>query len=615
MLTQLLSFAALGLDGECITVEVGCVPGESGITIVGLGDTAVQESKQRVRTALRSCGYRLPTGRSVLINLAPADLRKIGPRYDLPIALGLLTVNELADIPPEALKNTVFLGELALDGSVRHVSGVLSAAVACRERGIATLVVPAVNAAEAALVSGIRIIPAASVPQLVAVLRGDSPCPDVDPPVQLQDERPAVDFADVRGQELAKRALEVAAAGGHNVLLSGAPGSGKTLLAQALRGILPPLTPDEALDVTRIYSVAGQLPHDYPLITRRPFRAVHHTASGVSIVGGGQIPGPGEISLAHRGVLFLDELAEFPPPVLEVLRQPLEDRRITITRAQGSVTFPADVLLVAAMNPPRYDTNAAGRVRKRISQPFLDRIDLTIDVLPVPVADLSQKQQTAGETTETIRERVRFARERQQARFSDLPIRTNKEMGVRDLRRFCPPAAITAPSKSRGPSPTLREATVSTPCMSRRRSAIARTWGSIPDSSMDEHMLPPSLPSHLQTGKTGEDIAAAFLEKRGYRIIRRNVRVGLHDEIDIIAFDPGDRVLVFCEVKARERYSNDYVPELNVTREKKANMARSARAWVRQHAWEGGYRMDAVCVVGKSVTNHHIDLGWPVNRH
>ncbi len=437
MLTQLLSFATVGLDGECITVEIGSIPGESGITIVGLGDTAVQESKQRVRTALRSCGYKLPTGRSVIINLAPADIKKVGPRYDLPIAIGLLLVHGLIDLPLSVLRDTVILGELALDGSVRHVSGVLSAAVACRDRKIGHLVVPAVNAAEAALVTGVQIIPAATVNELVEMLSGDRPYPHTEPAAQQHDETYAVDFADVRGQELAKRALEVAAAGGHNVLLSGAPGSGKTLLAQALRGILPPLTSDEALEVTRIYSVANLLPSDSPLITRRPFRAIHHTASGVSIVGGGQIPGPGEISLAHRGVLFLDELAEFPAQVLDVLRQPLEDRRITITRAQGSVTFPADVLLVAAMNPPRYDTGAGGGSRKRISKPFLDRIDLTIDVLPVPIDDLVQRQAVIGESTAVIRQRVRLARERQHDRFRELPIRTNKEMGVRDLRRFC----------------------------------------------------------------------------------------------------------------------------------------------------------------------------------
>ncbi len=436
MLTQLTSFATIGLSCEHITVEVGAVPGEGGITIVGLGDTAVQESRQRVRMALRASGYRWPTGRSVTVNLAPADLKKVGPRYDLPIAIGLLLVYDLIDIPPERLRSMAFLGELALDGSLRHVTSVLPAAIACREAGIDTLVVPAVNGAEAALVPGIRVVAPATLAELIGILTGEREAAPVQPPAAgAVMPSPAVDFADVRGQEQAKRALEIAAAGGHNVLLSGAPGSGKTLLAQALRGILPPLSREEALEVTQIYSVANLLSPDLPLIEDRPFRTVHHTASGVSIVGGGQIPGPGEISLAHRGVLFLDELAEFPPSVLEVLRQPLEDRRITITRAQGTVTFPADVLLVAAMNPPKFG-GSAQRIKRRISSPFLDRMDLTIDVQKVPVEDLRQDR-APGEATAAILERVRGARERQEARFAGLPLSTNKEMRVRDVQHFC----------------------------------------------------------------------------------------------------------------------------------------------------------------------------------
>ncbi len=436
MLTQLTSFATIGLSCERITVEVGAVAGEGAITIVGLGDTAVQESKQRVRMALRSSGYRYPTGRAVTVNLAPADIKKVGPRYDLPIAIGLLLVYDLIEVPPEKLKNIAFLGELALDGSLRHVTSVLPAAIACRKEGIETLVVPAVNGAEAALVPGIRIIAPDTLAELLSILKGEREPAQIAPPAAGAGRAASgVDFADVRGQEQAKRALEIAAAGGHNVLLSGAPGSGKTLLAQALRGILPPLTREEALEVTQVYSVANLLSSDVPLIEERPFRTVHHTASGVSIVGGGQIPGPGEISLAHRGVLFLDELAEFPPCVLEVLRQPLEDRRITITRAQGTVTFPADVLLVAAMNPPRFG-GSVHRIKRRISAPFLDRMDLTIDVLSVPVEDLRQDRPPA-ESTATILERVRGARERQEARFAGLPLSTNKEMHVRDVRTFC----------------------------------------------------------------------------------------------------------------------------------------------------------------------------------
>ncbi len=437
MLTQLTSFANIGLSSERITVEIGATPGEGMITIVGLGDTAVQESKSRVRLALRASGYRLPTGKSVVINLAPADVRKVGPRYDLPIALGLLVVNDLVQIPEAVLQETAFLGELALDGRLRHVTGVLPAAIACRDRGIKTLVVPEMNGPEAALVPGVTVIAPQNLNELIAILRGEKKAKPVNAPTMSAAQTILIDFADIRGQDLAKRALEIAAAGGHNVLLSGAPGSGKTLLAQALRGILPPLSQEEALEVTQVYSVANLLPYNQPMITSRPFRLIHHTASGVSIVGGGTIPGPGEISLAHKGVLFLDELAEFPAQVLEVLRQPLEDRRITITRAQGSVTFPADVLLVAAMNPPQFSTGNKMRTQRRISAPFLDRMDLTIDVQPVPIEDLQQKPRTTGQTSAVILERVIRARNRQTKRFADLPISTNKEMGIRDMRNFC----------------------------------------------------------------------------------------------------------------------------------------------------------------------------------
>ncbi len=438
MLTQLTSFATIGLQPERITVEIGSTPGESGITIVGLGDTAVQESRQRVRMAVRSSGYKLPTGRNVTINLAPADLKKVGPRYDLPIALGLLLAHEAIELPDDALKNAAVMGELSLDGSLRHITGVLPAAIACREHGISTLIVPAVNGAEASLVPGVRIIAAEHLNDLLAILRDEKNPPTFDPPAASIAREDAIDFGDIRGQEQAKRALEIAAAGGHNVLLSGAPGSGKTLLAQALRGILPPLSTEESLEVTQVYSVANLLSAGTPLVRERPFRSVHHTASGVSLVGGGQLPGPGEISLAHRGVLFLDEVAEFPPNVLEVLRQPLEDRRVTINRIQGSATYPADVLLVAAMNPPAHTTSTPAAMKRRISAPFLDRIDLTIDVRPVPLEDLSQKRTNGGDSTATILARVVAARERQRRRFAGMSISTNKEMGIRDLQRFCP---------------------------------------------------------------------------------------------------------------------------------------------------------------------------------
>jgi magnesium chelatase family protein len=456
MLTQLASLATVGLTCERITVEVGSAPGEGNIFIVGLGDTAVQESKQRVRMALRVCGFRIPTGRTITINLAPANVKKNGARYDLAIALGILLSCEVIALPREALEGTVFLGELGLDGTLRHVPGVLPAAIACTKLGVRRIIVPAVNGSEAALIPGIEVIAAETLPELLQILRGERMPARIAAPARVtpsasnsyaaavHSERAArsreieTDFADVRGQLQAKRALEIAAAGGHNVLLCGAPGAGKTLLAQAFRGILPPMTEEEAIDVTQIYSVANLLPIDTPLLRERPFRAVHHTASAVSIVGGGQTLSPGEISLAHRGVLFMDELAEFPRHVLEVLRQPLEDRTITITRAQGAITYPADFIMIAAMNPPENIGDAAARrLQRRISPPLLDRIDLTVDIQPVPMEDLERAPREEAESSATICVRVIAARERQKERFRGLSLVTNKEMSVRQLRDFC----------------------------------------------------------------------------------------------------------------------------------------------------------------------------------
>lgn len=428
----------MGLKSECITVEVGASRGEGKIFIVGLGDTAVQESKQRVHFAIKNSGFDWPVGRTITVNLAPADLRKVGPRYDLAIALGLLQVNGRLKLSDEQLSKMAFIGELALDGSLRHVSGVLSAAIACKKHGVSTLVVPAANGPEAALIPDITVIAVENLSELIPILQGKAEPEAVEPPAcSVGGLGDIVDFADVRGQEHAKRALEIAAAGGHNVLLSGAPGAGKTLLARAFRGILPPLNDEESIEVTQIYSVANELPEDKPLIASRPFRIVHHTASGVSIVGGGQTPRPGEISLAHRGVLFLDELAEFPAQVLEVLRQPLEDRQITITRAQGSVTFPADFIMVAAMNPAQYSTGTARRLQRRISAPLLDRIDLTIDVQPVPIEDLQSAPKKCGESSGDILARVKNARSLQQQRFAAHPIATNKEMNVKLIDTLC----------------------------------------------------------------------------------------------------------------------------------------------------------------------------------
>lgn len=439
MLSTLTSFANVGLRSERITVEVGLSGGEGGIQIVGLGDKSVQESKQRVWMALRSSNFKVSTGKVINVNLAPANLRKTGSRFDLPIALGILVANGSLLLSADELKEIAFIGELAFDGSLRHVAGVLPTAIACRKAGISTLVVPAANGPEAALIPGLKVIAAEHIKELIDVLTGVQKAAEIPAPAAqaIENADVEIDFADVRGQAHAKRALEIAAAGGHNVLLSGAPGAGKTLLARAFQGILPPLSNEESIEVTQIYSIANLLPEDVPLVRRRPFRLVHHTASGVSIVGGGQVPGPGEISLAHRGVLFLDELAEFPAQVLEVLRQPLEDRRITITRAMGSVTFPADFIMVAAMNPPKYSPGSSKRIAQRISAPLLDRIDLTISVDPVDIDDLQKKPDKNTETTSTILNRVVRAREKQCERFSALPISTNKEMNVKHIDSIC----------------------------------------------------------------------------------------------------------------------------------------------------------------------------------
>ena len=346
MLAKVTSCALVGLEGATVEVEVDISPGLPVFTIVGLPDAAVQEARERVRAAIRNSGFNFPLKR-IVVNLAPADLKKAGPSYDLPIAVGILLSSEQlqADV-----SQSLFLGELSLDGSLRHTNGVLPMVALAHQNGLSNIIVPDTDAREASLVEGTSIMPFTSLAQLASYLRGEIPPPEYKPDkaetAAASDYHPAVDLAHIKGQEHVKRALEVAATGGHNVIMCGPPGSGKTLLARSLPGILPSMTNNESLEVTKIYSASGLLPQDTPLIRNRPFRSPHYTISNAGLVGGGHWPRPGEISLSHRGVLFLDELPEFGRSLLEILRQPLEDKIITISRARGSLTFPSNFMLV-----------------------------------------------------------------------------------------------------------------------------------------------------------------------------------------------------------------------------------------------------------------------------
>jgi magnesium chelatase family protein len=446
MLAKVISCAVVGLEGAIVEVEVDISPGLPSFTIVGLPDTAVQEARERVRAAIRNSGYAFPMKR-IVVNLAPADLKKAGPAYDLPIAVGIMLSSEQvhADV-----SQTILLGELSLDGGLRHTNGILPMVALAHQEGLSNIIVPDTDAQEASLIPGTKITPITSLAQLVSYFRGEIPAPECKFD-EVQEYAPPAswisDLAYIKGQEHVKRALEVAAAGGHNVIMIGPPGSGKTLLARSLPSILPPMTTEEALEVTKIYSVSGLLPSDTPLIKHRPFRSPHYTISNAGLVGGGHWPKPGEISLSHRGVLFLDELPEFGHAVLEVLRQPVEDKIITISRAQGSVTFPANFMLVGAMNPCpcgyygdpfRQCTCSLGtvsRYQQRISGPFLDRVDIFVEVPHIDYEKLADDR--LGEKSTKVQARVKAARNIQRQRFEGTKLACNAEMSPAEVREFC----------------------------------------------------------------------------------------------------------------------------------------------------------------------------------